>query len=812
MTIPFKRPRWRGFCAHALLLAVLVLISTSIFSQGRPLPPPLFGVPPTPAQADRAVVRDPTVVRARTVMINTGLLRQAADAPGGFFPGGQGILFNLFDERSVVVLPTRIEQSERGLVWVGHLRDHPLAQVILAISGEIVSGNITLPGARYHIRYVGNGLHETQEIDDRLFPLDEPLLPEPASVPDTPPRPKELMLDDGSQIDVMVAYSATTRAAAGGTTAIQNLIDLAIAETNQSYLNSGIAQRLRLVHSAEVSYTESGDIFTDLNCVTNTGDGCIDGVHSLRDTYGADLVSLWVENGGGYCGVAWFMASVSTGFAPSGFSVVARSCATGYYSFGHELGHNMGARHDVYVDNGATPYTFAHGYTRPAASPPWRTVMAYNNACSAVGTSCTRIQYWSNPSTSYGGIAMGDASADNQQTFDNTAYTVANFRAAAASVPGAPGIGAAAPGDGSATVAFTPPASNGGASIDNYRVTCGPGGFAGFATASPITVTGLANGSTYTCTAAAHNSVGWGPESTASGAVTPLAPVQRAFVSAATGNDANVALSCAVTNPCRTFAGALPTVSPGGEIVAIHSGEYAAVVLNKSVTLIGAPGHRVSITSGSGTGISIATAGIRVTLRNLSIIGAGGTDGIGMSAGAALSIEGSVIAGFPSGKGVSVSTPAAVRIADTLVRDNFQGAYLINGATASIVRSKFLGNTNNGVLVGGNATSTTRAEISNSVIVGSTADWGISAQSLVGGATVRVVVSRCAISNSNRGLIASSTAGGTAILTVNRCRISGNTVGLEQSGAGSVLRSRGNNTLVGNTSNSAGIITPFAPN
>jgi len=123
------------------------------------------------------------------------------------------------------------------------------------------------------------------------------------------------------------------------------------------------------------------------------------------------------------------MSTVSSSFSRSGFSAVSRRCAIGNYSFGHELGHNMGARHDVYVDSATTPYAYAHGYTYPAAASPWRTVMAYDDACKAVGTSCTRIPYWSNPSLSRGGAAMGDSTADNHQTLNNTAYTVANFRA-----------------------------------------------------------------------------------------------------------------------------------------------------------------------------------------------------------------------------------------------------------------------------------------------------------------------------------------------------------------------------------------------
>ena len=43
------------------------------------------------------------------------------------------------------------------------------------------------------------------------------------------------------------------------------------------------------------------------------------------------------------------MSSLSAGFASSAFSVVEHSCATGYYSFAHELGHNLSLLH---VDEG----------------------------------------------------------------------------------------------------------------------------------------------------------------------------------------------------------------------------------------------------------------------------------------------------------------------------------------------------------------------------------------------------------------------------------------------------------------------------
>jgi len=94
-------------------------------------------------------------------------------------------------------------------------------------------------------------------------------------------------------------------------------------------------------------------------------------------------------------------------------------------------------------------------------------------------------------------------------------------------LPGAPAITAAAAGDAKATVSFTTPVSNGGTDITSYTVTSTPGGFTGSGATSPITVTGLTNGTAYTFTVTATNTVGTGVSSAASAAVTPKKPDDR---------------------------------------------------------------------------------------------------------------------------------------------------------------------------------------------------------------------------------------------------------------------------------------------
>jgi hypothetical protein len=100
-------------------------------------------------------------------------------------------------------------------------------------------------------------------------------------------------------IDVLVLYTADAMAAAGGKDAIEAKAQLAIDQGNLAYANSHIDATLNLVHVDPVTYTETAGAtgFNDaLNAVTSTTDGLINEAHTLRDRYGADVVSLLVKN------------------------------------------------------------------------------------------------------------------------------------------------------------------------------------------------------------------------------------------------------------------------------------------------------------------------------------------------------------------------------------------------------------------------------------------------------------------------------------------------------------------------------------
>ena len=419
-----------------VLVAMLVLGSVSMAAlAGDESSGGLFSDSSTVGSLDLS--KDAIVMRARYVNIRFDLLDPANPTSGAWLHKGDTLLLNLFDDAAFsAVLDQGIANSDNSYTWVGHLEGIELSNVTLSVENGIMSGNVVFPGGFYAIRYAGNGVHAIKQMNEAAFPPEAEPVPVDLPADDPVQRPSIESVDDGSTIDVMVVYTAAAKSAAGGTTsAINTLINLAVSETNTSYDNSGISQRLNLVYKGQIAYSEAGFNWnTTLTRLRGTADGFMDNVHSLRNTYKADEVVLLVANID-YCGMAYLMTSVSSTFKTNAFALVSYDCATGYYSFGHELGHTMAARHDWYVDSTlGSPYDYNHGYVHTGATNPnrWRTVMAYNDKCADLGYNCTRIQYWSNPSVNYNGAATGTAAYENnRRTLNNTAYTVANFRKSA---------------------------------------------------------------------------------------------------------------------------------------------------------------------------------------------------------------------------------------------------------------------------------------------------------------------------------------------------------------------------------------------
>lgn len=366
----------------------------------------------------QALLDNPTTASLQVVRANADMVTRKAETLR--LNLGEGLDFRAHQVRSYV-------NNFGNLVWYGVIEDQgavivpfsaealkfdPINSVMLVRDGKTITGNVHYGGELYKIRPLRTGDHAIAAVDFSSLPPDHPA--EYDKLP-TYKMPATITAQADTVIRVMVHWTSSAASASGN---ISALVDLAVAEANQGYTNSGVLIDLILAHKSQVTYTQSGSFSTDLSRYRGTSDGYMDSIHTTRNSVAADVGFLVINNSSS-CGLASGIGSTaSTAFADAHWD-----CITGYYSFGHEIGHLQSARHDINTDGTLSPYAYGHGF-RKTTSPSWRTIMAYN--CPA---GCPRLNYWSNPNKLYNGVPMGNTTrADNTRVLNNTRGTVAAFR------------------------------------------------------------------------------------------------------------------------------------------------------------------------------------------------------------------------------------------------------------------------------------------------------------------------------------------------------------------------------------------------
>jgi hypothetical protein len=280
------------------------------------------------------------------------------------------------------------------------------------------------------------------------------------------------------------------------------------------------------------------------------------------------------------------------------------------------------------------------------------------------------------------------------------------------------------------------------------------------------------------------------------------AQATRTWVSGV-GDDVN---PCSRTAPCKTFAGAISKTAAGGEIDALDPGGFGTVTITKSITIDG-NGTHASILASATNGVNVndsatATPGtIAVTLRNLSINGAGttlGINGINFTSGKILKVENCRILNFSS-NGINVSIPVTsseVYVYNTVISNCNGSAYNHNAGpvVASIDRS----------VLEDSGTGLTNAAgvvtITNSLISGNTNN-GVTATS--GAAQLNVIGNQI----NHNGAAGVNASGGSVV------RIGNNDI-IRNAGAGfsntSTMESFRNNRIRGNNLANVGVLTDIS--
>lgn len=399
---------------------------------GQPQPPSLLRELKSPQKAARSGTAGSQ--KKKWMGVNLEVLRQLLRGQA------DTILFHVAGE-DVTLKRKRISRRKDSATWVGTDLTGRI-RVLLTIGKDHFFGRALVDGREFYYQPdpdTGECVIEerdpSQKVplgDDVLTPPTAPVVP--AAAPDEPsgalsvPAAATNVADGTSVIDVMVLYTGGLATDYVTTDLIQSRIQYLIDVANDSYINSNINIRLRLVYSQEVSYGDDVPTSVALDDLTGNN-GVFADVETLRTQYGADQVTLLRSFVGEYCGLAWLMIGNDPGYA---YAVVADGSYQGSYcddlTYVHEVGHNLGCAHDRdhAVISGIYPYSY--GYQFEAGGVGYRTIMAYD----CIG-GCTQINYFSNPNVLYEGVATGvpagsaDA-ADNAATIEQTRMVVAGYR------------------------------------------------------------------------------------------------------------------------------------------------------------------------------------------------------------------------------------------------------------------------------------------------------------------------------------------------------------------------------------------------
>jgi hypothetical protein len=325
--------------------------------------------------------------------------------------------------------------------------------------------------------------------------------------------------------------------------------------------------------------------------------------------------------------------------------------------------------------------------------------------------------------------------------------------------------------------------------------------------------------------------------------------------------------TCAVADPCRSFAVAIMNTVAGGEVIVLSSGGYGPFSIDKSIAVISPLGYHAAITATTGNAITITASNAKVVIRNLYLNSLGAYEGVDISDldASVVNIEHVTVNNFQYGV-FAIALPASttrlfiddsdfrdcgvtgiyavtvrVSIDRTRLKNNNVGVDLRTNAILEMNDSSVLSSAFDGIHVGSNVVATVNNTVSSqngsygfvavvsgkltaSNCVASNNETGFRAESsaslaahhcvasdnangfLEVGATAMTVSDSLAIRNLGDGIAAIT--GGSVYISGNT--VTGNGTGVHNNSA--LIESVGNNIVRGNTANVTGLITGVPAN
>ena len=300
------------------------------------------------------------------------------------------VRLNLFEDYELVARTEKLDLRKGVHSWTGTVDGAEYSYINLSFVEDHIMGMVHVDDIMFAIQPLGDGRHVIAEVVQSNF-LDgncEKIIEsdhseehghEPHSTNKVTSNVLKVMLvipNDGMKIFCSNSF-------------MKNLLEVQAENSlnnafNTDYYTTGFSANVQIVCS---SYKPTKDPDTDLDWLSNDVS-----ISVMRNITNSDLVCMFVDKLNNACGYGETPSNVSSSTSNACHTLVKYSCAFGYYTFPHEIGHNLGMYHDRYVETGNDNQAgrCGYGYVYNWSGGKGRSIMAYPDWCEDNGKTCKK--------------------------------------------------------------------------------------------------------------------------------------------------------------------------------------------------------------------------------------------------------------------------------------------------------------------------------------------------------------------------------------------------------------------------------------